>query len=204
MRIPIPSSQSAWNCLDCVLVLATAAASALVASPPHMQPVEFPISPQLLRTARAFRAARLIQFAPAVMVALAEALPKMLTLLGLCLIVFFGCASMGVSMLSNLCLFDDEMEGDNALRCRLVEDDGKLPMHSNFRNTFMALLTLVRFSTGEGWLEIMHRSALVSHDFERSGPDAVAQAAPLLRVYRNHTAPETLREAVRQSVNMCV
>ena len=187
--------ESSWNCLDCVLVLATAAALCLTSSPPHLQPFESPISPQLLRTARAFRAARLIQFAPAVMGAMAEALPKMITLLLLGTIVLFGCASMGVSMLSNLCLFGDELTGDNALRCQLVNDEGKLPLHSNFRNTFMALLTLVRFSTGEGWLEVMHRSSLVSHDFERSSPDAVQQAASALQIYRNLSMPSTVREA---------
>jgi hypothetical protein len=51
---------------------------------------------------------------------------------------------MGVSMLSNLCLFCDELTGDNVLCCQLVNDKGKLPLHSNFRNTCMVLLTLVR------------------------------------------------------------
>jgi hypothetical protein len=52
-----------------------------------------------------------------------------------------------------------QQAGDNVLRCRLVDDAGKLPMHSNFRNVLMSLLTLVRFSTGEGFIEIMHRSS---------------------------------------------
>ena len=83
---------------------------------------------------------------------LAEALPKMLTLVALCLIVLFGCSSMGVSMLSNLCILGghEQLTGDNALRCLLVEDVGKLQPHSNFRNILMSLLTLVRFSTGDG------------------------------------------------------
>ena len=177
--------QSYWNVLDCVLVLSTIAAVCLTATPSHLRPFEVPISPQLLRTARTFRAARLIRFSPAVMASLAEALPKMLTLILLCLIVLFGCASMGVSMLSNICLLGDEtLSGDNALRCTLVNDEGKLLPHSNFRNILMSLLTLVRFSTGDGWVEIMHRSALVSHDFPRE-KDAVKLAARALARYQN-------------------
>ena len=52
---------------------------------------------------------------------------------------------------------------DNALRCWLVDEAGKLPMHSNFRNILMSLLTLVRFSTGEGFIEIMHRSSFLTY-----------------------------------------
>ena len=82
------------------------------------------------------------------MCSLAEAVPRMATLVVLGLLVLFGCSSMGVSMLSNLCLLHDDRDGvndDNALRCRLVNDEGKLPMHSHFRNILMSLLTLVRF-----------------------------------------------------------
>ena len=88
-------------------------------------------------------------------------------------------------MLSNICLLGDEtLSGDNALRCTLVNDEGKLLPHSNFRNILMSLLTLVRFSTGDGWVEIMHRSALVSHDFPRE-KDAVKLAARALARYQN-------------------
>ena len=144
--------QSYWNILDYFLVMSTALAVCLTVLPPHERQLQIPISPQLLRTARTFRAARLMNFSPAVMGSLAEALPKMLTLVALCLIVLFGCSSMGVSMLSNLCILGghEQLTGDNALRCLLVEDVGKLQPHSNFRNILMSLLTLVRFSTGDG------------------------------------------------------
>ena len=186
--------QSSWNVLDLVLVMTSFIAVCLEASPPQMQPMELPISPQLLRTARTFRAARLIKFAPAVLGALSTALPKMMTLFMLCLIVLFGCASMGVSMLSNICLLGEMAEGDNQLRCQLVNDEGKLPQHSNFRNSLMSLLTLVRFSTGEGWVDIMQRSSLVSHDFPRK-KDAVQMAARALSFYHNASAPWELRQA---------
>jgi hypothetical protein len=182
--------QSNWNLLDAVLVLSTSIALCLTVSPPHLQPFVLPISPQLLRTARTVRAARLIQFAPAVLGALSEALPRMMTLILLCLIGFFGCASMGVSMLSHLCLLGGEATDDsnNALRCMLVNDEGKLHSHTNFRNMLMSLLTLVRFSTGDGWVEAMHRSALVSYDFPRKS-DAVQRAASALNRYHNSSSP---------------
>jgi hypothetical protein len=179
--------QSSWNTFDLVLVLSTALAVSLTTLPPHQQPFHVPLSPQLLRTARTFRVARLIHFSPAVMGSLSEAVPQILTLIALCLIVLFGCASMGVSMLSNLCVLGhEEAHGSNALRCMLVDDEGKLLPHSNFRNILTSLLTLVRFSTGDGWVEIMHRSALVSHDFPRAPEgNAVLLAAQALHRYHN-------------------
>lgn len=178
--------------MDMVLVMGTALSVCLEATPD--MPFQSPVSLQLLRTARIFRAARLIQFAPAVMKALSEALPKMMTLILLCSLILFGCSSMGVSMLSNVCLIGDEIaEGDNALRCLLVNENGKLPQYSNFRNILMSLLTLMRFSTGDGWIEIMHRASLVSHDFPRP-VDAVEQAARALNVYRNASSSGELKK----------
>ena len=185
--------QSGWNCLDAVLVLGSSVSVCIEASP--VMPFQSPISLQLLRTARTFRAARLIHFAPAVLNALSEALPKMMTLIVLCLLILFACSSMGVSMLSNVCLIgDEESEGDNALRCLLVSEDGKLPQHSNFSNILMSLLTLVRFSTGEGWLQIMHRSSLVRQDFPRPAKNALELAARALNIYRNSSSSEEVKK----------
>lgn len=95
----------------------------------------------------------------------------------------------------------DEINDDNTLRCRLVDDRGKLPMNSNFRNILMSLLTLVRFSTGDGFIEIMHRSALVSHDFPRT-QGAVERAAFALRRHKNMSATARERDAALREARL--
>jgi hypothetical protein len=69
----------------------------------------------------------------------------------------------------------------------LVDDQGKLPQHSNFRNILMAMLTLVRFSTGEGWVDIMHRRCSVSllYWYKSTNTDATTAALSCLLTSRD-------------------
>ena len=148
---------------------------------------------RLIKVIKTLRSLRLLKFLKGLNTIL-ESLGTSLPIIGytavlyFCMLFFFGI--MGVVMLGKMCTENDRrLPGLRATRCLLVSEDAMLEEFSSFRSLEISFVTLIRLTTGDGWVNVMDRAS-ASYFVRPEGN--LALAAEALRRW-NATEPTNTR-----------
>jgi hypothetical protein len=148
---------------------------------------------RLIKVIKTLRSLRLLKFLKGLNTIL-ESLGTSLPIIGhtailyCCTLFFFGI--MGVVMLGKMCTENDrKLPGLRAMRCLLVSEEAILEEFSSFRSLEISFVTLIRLTTGDGWVNIMDRA---STSYFARPEGNLALAAEALRRW-NATEPTNIR-----------
>jgi len=115
---------------------------------------------RILRAFRIFKAAKGLQ---AIVDTLGKSLPAVANLFGMLCLLFFIYGILAVELFGSLCRTEDSgADGGHPARCKIIADEDLLDAHASFVNIGMALLTLFRIATGDGWADVMNACKLAA------------------------------------------
>lgn len=147
---------------------------------------------KVIKTIRTLRLLKFLKGLNMILESLSRSLPVVGYLAILYFILLFSFGVLGVVLVGNVCsTYDRSLPGARATRCLLVEDSLLLEEFSSFRNMEMALLTLVRLTTGDGWADVLNKASVTVDGYTRK-VGSLQQAEEALRKW-NTTAPQKLR-----------
>ena len=154
-----------WNKFDFFIVMVTFAGfaidsigSAISLDPTLLRVLRIFRIFRILRAFRIFKAAKGLQ---AIIFTLVNSLPALANLFAMLGLFFFIFGVLGVTLFGPLCTVDDvQQDGLKAIRCILLPASNLLDSKVGFRNIGLALLTLFRVATGDGWGVIMYACSL--------------------------------------------
>jgi hypothetical protein len=147
---------------------------------------------KVIKTIRTLRLLKFLKGLNTILESLARSLPVVGYLAILYFILLFSFGVLGVVLVGNACsTYDQSLPGARATRCLLVDDSLLLEEFSSFRNMEMALLTLIRLTTGDGWATVLNKASVTVDGYKRKD-GSLQRAEEALRNW-NTTAPEKMR-----------
>ena len=161
--------QGGWNRFDFFIVMISFAGFAIdsVGNAVNLDPTLLRVLRifrifRILRAFRIFKAAKGLQ---AIILTLVNSLPALGNLFAMLGLFFFIFGVLGVTLFGSMCSSGDLYQtGLRPMRCMLLPASSLLDSKVGFRNIGLALLTLFRVATGDGWGVIMYACALTPAD----------------------------------------